>query len=81
MMFWVAAAAAVTMCTRASSRTPHMPSGSRTPSWPSILYSWGSTWTMWRSTGRAMARASSSTLLTSPWSDLLVLDRDRAGAS
>ena len=43
MMFWAAAAAAVTMWTRASRRTPHMPSGSRTPSWPSILYSCGST--------------------------------------
>ena len=65
MMFCAAAAAAVTMWTRASRRTPHMPSGSRTPSCPSILYSCGSTWTMWRSTGSAMARASSSTLPTS----------------
>ena len=37
--FWAADTAPVTMCTLASSRTPLMPSGSRTPSWPSMLYS------------------------------------------
>ena len=40
MMFCAADTAPVTMCTLTSRRTPLMPSGSRTSSWPSMMNSW-----------------------------------------
>src|SRR5262245_32192681 len=53
--------AAVTMCTLAISRTPHMPTGCLIPSWPSSSYSCGITWMTSRSAGMAIAWACSIT--------------------
>ena len=64
-MFWALVTAAVTMWIFASSRTPLMPSGSRMPSWSSMMYSWGITWTTSRSMGIATALAASITRFTS----------------
>jgi len=63
--FWTAVTAPVTMCTSTSSRTPDMPTGSRTPSPSSTLNDWGSTWMTSRSSGRLSARAASTTRATS----------------
>src|SRR5262245_21719044 len=57
----------VTMWTRASSRTPAIPTGSFTPPWSSTMNSCGRTWRTSRSTGSATARAASCTRSTSPW--------------
>ena len=65
VMFWAAELAAVTRWTRASRRTPLMPTGSRMPSWSSTMNSCGSTWMTWRSPGSGMALACSRTRLTS----------------
>src|SRR5882672_3846835 len=56
-MFCAADTAPVTMCTFTSSRTPLMPSGSRTPSWPSMMNSWVRMWSTCWSVGIGMARA------------------------
>src|SRR5581483_3920560 len=66
-MFCAALSAPVTMCTLASSRTPDMPMGSRMPSWPSTMNSWGSTCRIFWSAGIATAFAASITCSTSPW--------------
>jgi hypothetical protein len=42
-MFWALVTAAVTMWIFASRRTPLIPSGSRIPSWSSMMNSWGIT--------------------------------------
>ena len=57
--------AAVTMWTSTSSRTPDMPSGSRTPSASSTAKVCGSTWMISRSCGTLTARAASTTRSTS----------------
>ena len=64
-MFCAALSAPVTMCTLASRRTPDMPIGSRMPSWPSMMYSCGSTCRMRWSAGMATALAASITCCTS----------------
>jgi hypothetical protein len=53
------------MCTSTSSRTPDMPSGSRTPSASSTMKACGSTWMISRSCGTLMARAASTARSTS----------------
>ncbi len=70
MMFCAAATAPVTMCTFTSRRTPDMPIGSRTSSWPSTMNSWRSTcricWSVGMFTARAVSRArSTSSAVTS----------------
>src|SRR6185437_6943132 len=65
-MFCAALSAPVTMCTFASSRTPDMLIGSRMPSWPSTMNSWGRTWRIFWSAGMATALAASMTCSTSP---------------
>src|SRR6185503_8863658 len=65
-MFWAALSAPVTMCTRASRRTPDMPIGSRIPSCPSMMNSWGRTWRIFWSAGIGTACAASMTRATSP---------------
>src|SRR5258706_2130533 len=69
-MFCAADTAPVTMCTFTSRRTPDMPTGSRTSSWPSMMNSWRSTcricWSVGMLTARAVSMArSTSTTLTS----------------
>ena len=69
-MFCAADTAPVTMCTLTSSRTPDMPTGSRTSSWPSMMNSWRSTcricWSVGMFTAFAVSTArSTSTALTS----------------
>src|SRR5437763_1070968 len=64
--FCPALTAPVTMWTRASRRTPAMPTGSRMPSWSSTMNSCGRTWRTSWSVGRATARAASTTRSTSP---------------
>src|SRR5690606_34239434 len=83
LMFWAALAAQVTRCTLASRRTPDMPIGSLTPSWLSMMNSWGSTWRISWSAGMATARAASITrsmsccstsrsrMATMPWEFML----------
>ena len=65
-MFWALVTAAVTMWILASRRTPLMPSGSRIPSWSSMMNSCGITWITSRSIGIATALAASITRFTSP---------------
>ena len=65
-MFWALVTAAVTMWIFASSRTPLMPSGSRIPSWSSMMNSCGITWMTSRSIGIETALAASITRFTSP---------------
>src|SRR6185295_17148217 len=65
MMFCAAETAPVTMCTFTSSRTPDMPIGSRTSSWPSMMNSWRSTCRICWSVGMFTARAVSSARSTS----------------
>ena len=60
-MFWAAETAPVTMCTFTSRRTPLMPIGSRMSSWPSMMNSCGSTWTICWSVGMFTALAVSIT--------------------
>src|SRR5712691_11593362 len=64
-MFCAADTAPVTMCTFTSSRTPLMPSGSRTPSWPSMMNSCVRMWSTCWSVGMGMARAVSMARSTS----------------
>src|SRR3989442_1749890 len=59
--------AAVTTCTSTSSRTPDMPSGSRTPSASSTMNVCGSTWMISRSWEMLIARAASTPRSTSAW--------------
>src|SRR5688572_22433477 len=72
-MFCAALSAPVTMCTRASRRTPDIPTGSRMPSWPSMMNSWGSTWRIFWSAGIGTAWAASMTRATSPLATSLSL--------
>jgi hypothetical protein len=72
-MFCAALSAPVTMCTRASRRTPDMPMGSRMPSWPSMMNSCGSTCRIFWSAGIATACAASMTRATSPLTTSLSL--------
>src|SRR5690349_14998395 len=65
MMFCAADTAPVTMCTFTSSRTPDMPIGSRTSSWPSMMNSWRSTCRICWSVGMLTARAVSIARSTS----------------
>ena len=65
-MFSTADTAPVTMCTLTSRRTPLIPSGSRTPSWPSMMNSCGRMCRICWSFGIATARAVSSARSTSP---------------
>src|SRR5262245_59998682 len=65
-MFCAALSAPVTMCTRASRRTPDMPTGSRIPSCPSMMNSCGRTWRIFWSAGIGTACAASMTRATSP---------------
>src|SRR6185437_3997287 len=65
-MFCAALSAPVTMCTLASRRTPDILIGSRMPSWPSTMNSWGRTWRIFWSAGMATALAASMTCSTSP---------------
>ncbi len=64
-MFWAEETAPVTMSALASSRTPLIPTGSRTPSWSSTMNSCGRTWMTSRSSGMATAFAWSMTRSTS----------------
>src|SRR5882724_5542372 len=64
-MFWAADTAPVTMCTFTSRRTPLMPSGSRTPSWPSMMNSWVRMCSTCWSVGMGIARAVSMERSTS----------------
>src|SRR5580765_864510 len=69
-MFCAADTAPVTMCTLTSRRTPDMPIGSRTSSWPSMMNSWRRTcricWSVGMLTARAVSIArSTSSALTS----------------
>src|SRR5882762_991626 len=64
-MFCAAETAPVTMCTLTSSRTPLMPSGSRTPSCPSMMNSWVRMCSTCWSVGMGMARAVSIARSTS----------------
>src|SRR5882672_1280400 len=64
-MFCAADTAPVTMCTLTSRRTPLMPSGSRTPSWPSMMNSWVRMCSTCWSVGIGMARAVSMARSTS----------------
>src|SRR5713101_7793878 len=64
-MFCAAETAPVTMCTLTSSRTPLMPSGSRTPSCPSMMNSCVRMWSTCWSVGIGMARAVSIARSTS----------------
>ncbi len=59
--------AAVTTCTSTSSRTPDMPSGSRTPSASSTMNVCGSTCRISRSCEMLIARAASTARSTSAW--------------
>ncbi len=77
-MFCALVTAAVTMWILASRRTPLMPSGSRMPSWSSMMNSCGITWMTSRSIGIATALAASITRRTSLSRDLAVLHRDDA---
>ena len=63
--FFAALTSPVMMCTFASSRTPLMPIGSATPSWPSTMNSCGSTCRISRSAGIATCLVSSSRRSTS----------------
>ena len=63
--FLAADTSPVMMWTLASSRTPDMPMGSATPSWPSTMNSWGSTCRISRSAGMATCLVSSSSRWTS----------------
>src|SRR5688572_5709927 len=65
MMFCAADTAPVTMCTFTSRRTPDMPIGSRTSSWPSMMNSWRSTCRICWSVGMLTARAVSTARSTS----------------
>ncbi len=60
-MFSTAETAPVTMCTLTSSRTPLIPSGSRTSSWPSTMNSCGRMCSTCWSFGIAIAFAVSMT--------------------
>src|SRR5438128_447803 len=64
-IFCAADTAPVTMCTLTSSRTPLMPSGSRTPSWPSMMNSWVRMCSTCWSVGIGIARAVSMERSTS----------------
>src|SRR5712691_11246871 len=64
-IFCAAETAPVTMCTLTSSRTPLMPSGSRTPSWPSMMNSWVRMCSTCWSVGIGIARAVSMERSTS----------------
>src|SRR3954468_24155674 len=64
-MFCAADTAPVTMWTLSSSRTPDMPIGSRTSSWPSMMNSWRSTCRICWSVGMLTARAVSIARSTS----------------
>src|SRR5687768_126856 len=72
-MFWAALSAPVTMCTRASRRTPDMPIGSRMPSCPSMMNSCGRTCRIFWSAGIGTAWAASMTRATSPLATSLSL--------
>ena len=61
VMFSTADTAPVTMCTFTSSRTPLMPRGSRTSSWPSMMNSCGRMCRICWSLGMAIALAVSTT--------------------
>ena len=67
MMFWTLVVAAVMTWARTSMRTPLMPIGSLIWPWPSIMYSSGRVWMIWRSSGMLTALACSMTRATS-WS-------------
>ena len=66
MMFWAADTAPVTICTFTSRRTPDMPIGSRTSSWPSMMNSCRSTcricWSVGMLTARAVSMARSTSI-------------------
>ncbi len=65
LMFCAALSEPMIRWTRASKRTPDMPTGWRIPSWPSITYSCGRTCNTFWSLGMATARAASRTFSTS----------------
>ena len=77
-MFCAADTAPVTMCTFTSRRTPRMPSGSRTSSWPSMMNSWCRMCRICWSVGMLTASRRLDHALDVERADLAVLDRHHA---